>query len=276
MSLERVACAALAVLFAGCSQQYARPEHATAAPPGRAAAKRAAHAQLAENTRRLQQLLNQAGTASRELEALDSLRIVGMDEGPVPDFELLAAGGGHYSSKELVGQQAFVVLFFATWCDYCNVELKSVQHALKETGPIRVIPVSADGPETWAQVPGYLARFGIHDHAVRAHEYPRFALSYDPFDTVPLLVIVGRNGGLVDCLVGYDPAHAQRLLSSLRLAKTIGPLSKPQFDAANWPPTDANARKQWGWSAGSGQVDDQATANLPGQQLASSWYRFGQ
>jgi thiol-disulfide isomerase/thioredoxin len=273
MSLQRVAIAALAVLFAGCSQHYARSEHATTTPPpGRAAAQRAARAQLAENTRRLQQLLNQSGTASRELEALDSLRIVGMDEGPVPDFELLAAGGGHYSSRELVGQHAFVVLFFATWCDYCDVELKSVQHALKETGPIRVIPVSADGPETWAKVPGYLARFGIRDHAVRAHEYPRFSLSYDPFDTVPLLVIVGRNGGLVDCLVGYDPAHAKRLLSSLRLAKTIGPLSKPQFDAANWPSTDWQPSS----SVGSRQIDDQTAANLAGQQLGSSWNRFGQ
>jgi hypothetical protein len=82
-------------------------------------------------------------------------------------------------------------------------------------------------------VPSYLASFGIHDSAVRASEYPRFAASYDPFDTVPLLVIVGRNGGLVDCLVGYDPAHAERLVSSIKLAQTVGPLSRPQVSAQN-------------------------------------------
>ena len=179
---------------------------------------------MAESAQRLELLLGQGQQASADLEAFGSLRIVGMDEGPVPDFELLAAGGAQYSSKALVGQQPFVTVFFATWCDYCGGELKTLERALREVGPMVVIPVSADTPETWSKVPAYLASFGIHVPAVRAHEYPRFAVAYDPFDTVPALVVVGRNGGLVDYHVGYDPAHAERLAASLRLAKTIAPL----------------------------------------------------
>src|SRR5260221_13474511 len=109
MTLERVVFALLAVLLAGCGR-YPRAQGAAsarhqAAPP----AKTAADAQLAANSQRLQQLLSQA----RELESMSSLRIVGMDDGPVPDFELLAPGGDHYSSKTLVGQQPFVTVFFA-------------------------------------------------------------------------------------------------------------------------------------------------------------------
>lgn len=151
-----------------------------------------------------------------------------MDASEVPDFDLMAPSGAQYSSKQFVGQQPFVTVFFATWCDYCQVELKAMQQAMTKTGRLPIIPVSVDGPDTWGKVPGYLASLGIHDSAVRASDYPRFAASYDPFDTVPLLVIVGRNGGLVDCLVGYDPAHADRMVSSLQLAKTVAPLNKAQ------------------------------------------------
>jgi len=225
MIVERATAVVLALTLAGCMQQHAQARGAAASHhDDGAAARLAARAQVAESARRLEVLLGQRGDAAPELDLLGSLRIVGMDEGPVPDFELLAPGGVQYSSKALVGQQPFVTVFFATWCDYCGGELKTLERALREVGPMVIIPVSADTAETWSKVPGYLASFGIHEPAVRAHEYPRFAVSYDPFDTVPALVVVGRNGGLVDYHVGYDPAHADRLVASLRLAKTIAPL----------------------------------------------------
>jgi hypothetical protein len=223
---ERAACVVLAVALGGCTQQY--PQTAGALPAPResdAVARRAARAQVAERARRLESLLGQVRVDPRVDEALSSLRIVGGDEGRVPDFELRAAGGEPYSSTALVGQQPFVAVFFATWCDYCKDQLRSLARALDQVGPMVVIPVSADGSETWNRVPGYLASFGIHQPVVRAHEYPRFSISYDPFDTVPVLVIVGRNGELVDYHVGYDPSDADRLVASLRLAKTAGPLS---------------------------------------------------
>jgi thiol-disulfide isomerase/thioredoxin len=138
-----------------------------------------------------------------------------------PDFEIFAQGGVRYSSEQLVGKQPFVAVFFATWCGYCEGELKTMQRAFQQVGPMPVIPVSVDGPETWAQVPAYLASFGIHAPAVRAHRYRRFAAAYNPADILPSVAIVGGNGALVDYLQGYDPAHADRLLSSLRYAKTV-------------------------------------------------------
>jgi len=222
--VERLAPIVLGVALAGCVQHPALPGAAAARRDDGAAARQQARVQVAQSARRLALLLGETPDASPELEAFGSLRIVGMDEGPVPDFELAAPGGAHYSSKTLIGQQPFVAVFFATWCDYCGGELKTLERALREVGPMVVIPVSADTLDTWHKVPGYLASFGIHQPAVRAHDYPRFAVAYDPFDTVPALVIVGRNGGLVDYHVGYDPAHAERLVASLRLAKTIAPL----------------------------------------------------
>jgi hypothetical protein len=235
MTVERAARAVLAVALSGCMQQPPQTEGVAAAREAqRAAARQAARAQVAESARRLELLLGRTNDPAHDVQAAKSLRIVGMDEGPVPEFELLAPGGGQYSSKTLVGQQPFVTVFFATWCDYCSVQLKALERALQQVGPMLVIPVSADGSETWSQVPGYLAAHGIRQPAVRAREYPLFSVSYDPFDTVPVLVIVGRNGALIDYHLGYDPAHAERLAASLRLAKTVAPLAhQPELDAAN-------------------------------------------
>jgi len=149
-----------------------------------------------------------------------------------PDFEVYAQGGVRYSSKALLGKQPFVAVFFATWCDYCQGELSTMQRALQRIGPMPVIPVSVDGPETWAKVPGYLASFGIHAPAVRASHYPRFALTYNPADILPSVAIVGRNGAIVDYLRGYDPRQANRLLASLRQAQLAPPLA-PELEAAN-------------------------------------------
>jgi len=170
-----------------------------------------------------------------ELHSLRKLRFVGMDDGPVPEFELRTDTGATIDSETIVGHEAFVVAFFATWCDLCERKLGSMERALKETGPMRIIPVSVDGPETWPAVSGYLEAAGIYEQPVRALDHPSFVLSYNPFSTVPLLVIVGRNGGLVDYQLGFEREHDARLVDSLRLAKTIGPLAKPSAHAAPTP-----------------------------------------
>jgi len=163
-----------------------------------------------------------------ELEAVQNLRFVGMDEGPVPDFDVRTMNGIEFDSSLLVGKQPFVVAFFATWCDACETKLRSLQKALTKSGSMLVIPVSVDGIETHDRVEPYLRAAGMDEPAVFASEYPLFMLSYNPFNTVPLLVIVGKNGGLVDYQLGYEIEHEQRLVDSLRLAHVIGPLAKSE------------------------------------------------
>lgn len=204
---------ALVAFTLGCSGTRAAPRAASPKPTATVAA---LTPESIEATRQL----------GLELEMLKNLRFVGMDDGPVPDFDL-SAGGAAYRSQQMVGQQPFVVVFFATWCEACGLKLQSMQRAMRATGPMSVIPVSVDGPETWHDVGHYLEQYGIFEPAVRATDYPFFAYSYNPFETVPLVVIVGRNGGLADLQLGYDSAQESRLSASLRLAKTIGPLAPP-------------------------------------------------
>ena len=84
-----------------------------------------------------------------------------------------------------------------------------------------------DDKSTWRKVPDYVKNHGLAIPIVAALEHPSFSISYNPWSTVPVVVIVGRNGGLVDYQLGYEPGDAERLMSSLELAKTIGPLKSP-------------------------------------------------
>lgn len=163
-------------------------------------------------------------TLSTQFNVRD-LRFVGMDDGPVPDFQLRTEQGRALDSRRLVGERAFVVVFFATWCAVCDLKLPLLRRALATTAPVAVIGVSVDDPQTWPRVAPYLRRHGLTSMPlVRAQRYPAFAISYNPFSTVPLVVVVGKNGGLVDYQIGYAPNDEQRLEAAVRLAKRIGPL----------------------------------------------------
>src|SRR6478736_483714 len=171
MTLVRAALSALAVLLIGCQSQHAPVESPAASRQALTNRSASPAAQLTENARRLQLLLAQAGSLQRAVGVYSDFRVVGMDEGPVPDFDLLTPAGVQYSSKSLVGKEPFVAVFFATWCEYCGGELDVMQRALREIGPMPVIPVSVDTPDTWGKVPSYLAKYGIKAPAVYAHDY---------------------------------------------------------------------------------------------------------
>ncbi len=140
----------------------------------------------------------------------------------VPAFRVRTTSGTPVDSRDLVGKSAFVVVFFATWCEVCEMKLPVLSRALEVIGgDIPVIGVSVDEPSTWHMVDGYLARLGFEHPTVRATDYPRFSTAYDPVSTVPAVAIVGRNGYLVDYQLGYGPSHPRRLLLALRIARDI-------------------------------------------------------
>jgi hypothetical protein len=159
------------------------------------------------------------------------LRPVGMDDGPVPGFKVKTIDGRLLDSTALVGNEPFIVFFFATWCSMCDQKMPHVRRALEATGPVKVIGVSLDESSTWPHAPGYLKEHGINVPLVRGSDYPRFALSYNPFSMIPLVVIVGRNGGLVDFQMGYANNDRERLIAAVQLARTIGPLAQPRRPA---------------------------------------------
>jgi len=153
-----------------------------------------------------------------------------------PDFRVVARDGTVFDSRELVGKKPFVLVFFATWCRVCEMKIPEAAAALREGEPLPVIGVSLDEKADYGKLPGYLARHGFAFPTVHGTEFPRFALAYDPLQTVPVVAVVGANGYLIDYQIGYSLTHRARLAAALEIARRM-PADAPPFLGGRPPST---------------------------------------
>lgn len=129
----------------------------------------------------------------------------------VPRFDLSALDGQRYTEEYLLGGPALVV-FWASWCPVCQVELPKLNALFKDTkaGGLRVLAIGfADSEE---KIRSY----------VRTHpDIFDFPVLYDPHDRVakrfgvigtPTIYLINRHGDIeyVTWLI-EDPALMNKL-----------------------------------------------------------------
>jgi thiol-disulfide isomerase/thioredoxin len=155
--------------------------------------------------------------AQRELEE-DPTRIAPDER--VPDFLLASERCEIFDSRQLVGKQPFVVVFFASWCSVCEHKMPLIRRALEERADeVTSVFVSLDDADGWADTQHFLARNGlVPTSAVAGRDYLSFSLGYNPFRSVPVVVVVGRSGHVVDVQVGVRDGDGDRLQEALDVA----------------------------------------------------------
>jgi thiol-disulfide isomerase/thioredoxin len=138
----------------------------------------------------------------------------------VPDFLLASERCEIFDSRALVGKRPFVVVFFASWCSVCEHKMPAIRDALEERGDeLTSLFVSLDEAEGWAGTEQFLARHGlVPTSAVVGRDFLSFSLGYNPFRSVPVVVVVGRSGHVVDVQVGVHDGDDERLLDALDIA----------------------------------------------------------
>lgn len=163
---------------------------------------------------------SEAAEGPRPVEpVLGPFRVLSPRE-PVPPFRLIATDGTELDSERLVGKRPFVVVFFTTWCGVCEIKLPLVREVAEQHArEVAFIAVSIDGPETWREVAPAMRRHALDFPVVRGEWFPRFALAYDPLQTVPVVAVVGKDGFLVDYQVGWASNHRQRLHAAIAVAR---------------------------------------------------------
>jgi len=135
-----------------------------------------------------------------------------------PPFVVEAADGSTIDSADVLGKRPLVLVFFTTWCPWCERAMPLVREGLVGAPPdALVVAVSLD-VDTWPDVPSYLARHRLTIPVVRAERAREFTMAYDLGGRIPHLVVVGRDGVVVDVQAGFDPDHADRLRAALELA----------------------------------------------------------
>ena len=139
----------------------------------------------------------------------------------VPEFWLTTEACDVVDSRELVGKQPFVVVFFASWCSVCEHRVPALRAALAErAGQVAAVWVSLDDPrDGWAETDAFLARHALAPRsAVAGREYLRFSLGYNPFRSVPVVVVVGRSGRVVNIQIGAREGDDAALEQALDVA----------------------------------------------------------
>lgn len=138
----------------------------------------------------------------------------------VPDFLLASQSCEIFDSRELVGKKPFVVVFFASWCTVCEHKMPLLRSALEERGAeLKSLFVSLDDAVGFRETEAFLVRHGIvKTSAVAGRDFLGFSLGYNPFRSVPVVVIVGRSGRVVDVQIGVREGDATRLARALDMA----------------------------------------------------------
>lgn len=138
----------------------------------------------------------------------------------VPEFLLSTEDCQVFDSRELVGKQPFVVVFFASWCSVCEHKMPVLRELLAaRTGQITPMFVSLDEAEARGAAREFIARHGFApDGFVAGREFLGFSMGYDPFRSVPVVVVVGRSGRVVEVQVGVRDGDTDRLEQALDVA----------------------------------------------------------
>jgi peroxiredoxin len=146
----------------------------------------------------------------------------------VPAFDVTTVDCKNFKSGELVGKRPFVLVFFSSWCRVCERKMPAVRAAAAALGnQIDFIGVALDEDETWENVSPFVERHALSFPIVRGAAYRSFSLGYDPMGSIPVVVVVGRDGVVVDLQVGYSPFDYNRLVGAAALAEKVRPNAVP-------------------------------------------------
>ena len=154
----------------------------------------------------------------------------------VPAFEVTTLDCQKFSSSDFVGRRAFALVFFSSWCHVCEKKMPMIRRAIADLSPaLAFVGVSLDDDETWSEVKPFLDRHRVSLPIVRGARFRSFAQGYDPFGSIPVIVVVGLSGEVVDVQVGYTAFDYNRLVAASVLAREAAP---PTGDPAPAPPEE--------------------------------------
>lgn len=136
-----------------------------------------------------------------------------------PDIVGMTIGRDPVKLSQYAGK-AVVISFWATWCPYCLKELpvlSAIQKAAK--GNIQVIAINTEDRDVFRRSSRVLRDLGIE-------------LAYDPDQTaqkaygvsgIPHMVIIGRDGKIVNVFRGYGESSLDGIVEAINRATGATP-----------------------------------------------------
>jgi peroxiredoxin len=125
-----------------------------------------------------------------------------------PDFTARDIDGKTFRLSDHLGKDVVLLDFWSTFCEPCKAEfphLRALYDDNKGKG-LLVVGIAMDGPETVADVHAFVQRFQL-DFPILTDEDSRIASLYDPKKSMPLSVLIARNGHIAVVREGYNPGE---------------------------------------------------------------------
>lgn len=82
---------------------------------------------------------------------------------PVPDFEITTLGGEVFSTSDFKGKNSMFLVFWATWCPSCRVDIKNYELIHSTFGPkgMKVLAVNPGVNDSLDRVKRYAKKYRI-------------------------------------------------------------------------------------------------------------------
>jgi peroxiredoxin len=126
--------------------------------------------------------------------------------GSLPDFRLPDVDGNVVRLSDYVGKKVILLDFWATWCGPCADELPHLEALYKKYGGqgFLVIGIAMDDTTTMGSVAPFARRYGLTFPVALDNESRAVSL-YNTTKTAPYLVLIDRQGKIVQQRGGYTP-----------------------------------------------------------------------
>lgn len=140
-----------------------------------------------------------------------------------PDFTASDVDGKTFRLSDHLGKDVVLLDFWSTFCEPCKAEFPHLRALYDENRGkgLLVVGVAMDGPETLADVHAFVRRFEA-DFPVVTDEDSRIASLYDPKKSMPLSVLIGRDGRIVVVREGYTPGEEKLLAADVAKELSAG------------------------------------------------------
>jgi peroxiredoxin len=132
------------------------------------------------------------------------------------DLTLPDVHGNMVTPTAETGEETFVLVFWATWCQPCQQELTAMNRlyeAQKARG-LRVYAISIDGPDTAAQVVPWVEREGYRFEVLLDRE-TEVLTRYNPRGDIPYYVVLAADGKILKDHQGYMSGDIEELTAFL-------------------------------------------------------------
>jgi peroxiredoxin len=140
-----------------------------------------------------------------------------------PDFTARDVDGKTFRLSDYVGKRVVLLDFWATYCEPCKAEFPHLRAMYDENRSrgLLIVGVAMDGPESLAEVPAFVNRYGL-DFPVVLDDDSRIASLYDPKKSMPLSVLIAKNGHIAVVREGYNPGDERLVAQDVERALADG------------------------------------------------------